>query len=135
MARAAPQHRPTDRPASTRLRVIRGHGGGPPPQAGEPPVSNAQLALLILIAFEAMIFLGLITTYFILRSGHLAWPPPDMPRVPLAVSAVNTAMLTFSALTMWRALSAVRAADLGGLRSNLVATTVLGSGFLAVQGS
>ena len=135
MARAMPQHPSTDRPVGTRLRVIRGHGGGPPPQAWEPPVSNAQLAILILIAFEAMIFLGLITTYFILRSGHLAWPPPDMPRLPLAVSAVNTAMLTFSALTMWRALSAVRAADLGGLRSNLVATTVLGSGFLAVQGS
>ena len=135
MARALSQHRPTDRSAPTRLRVIRGHGGGPPPQTWEPPVSNAQLAILILIAFEAMVFLGLITAYFILRSGHLAWPPPDMPRLPLAVSAVNTGMLTFSAFTMWRALSAVRAADLGGLRSGLMATTVLGVGFLGVQGS
>ncbi len=123
------------RPGTTRLRVIRGHGGGPPAQPWEPPVSNAQLAILILIAFEAMVFLGLITAYFILRSGHMAWPPPDMPRLPLAVSAVNTLMLTCSAFTMWRALAAVRAADLAGLRSNLVASTVLGCLFLAVQGS
>ena len=108
---------------------------GGPPRASEPPISNAQLAILIFIAFEAMIFMGLISAYFVLRSGHMAWPPPDMPRLPLAVSAVNTVMLTFSAFTMWRALSAVRRADVAGLRSGLVATAVLGGGFLAVQGS
>jgi heme/copper-type cytochrome/quinol oxidase subunit 3 len=136
MARAVSQHRPTDSHETPRLRVIQGHGGGPPPQTWEPPVSNAQLAILIVIAFEAMVFVGLITTYFVLRSSnHLAWPPPDMPRLPLAVSSVNTVMLTLSAFTMWRARSAIRAADEAGLRSSLTATTVLGVGFLAVQGS
>src|SRR5262249_46062543 len=41
----------------------------------------------------------------------------------------------FSAFTMSRATTAVRTGSPEGLRSALVATAVLGTGFLAVQGS
>lgn len=112
-----------------------GFGDGPPTGIHEPPVSNGQLAVLIFIAFETMIFAGLITAYWVLRANSFIWPPPDLPRLPLAVTWVNTAMLLVSAYTMSRAAAAVRAGSQDGLRSALLATAVLGVGFLAVQGS
>ncbi len=136
-ARAQPQQRPVESGVERRLTVVRGFGGGGPPAAEilEPPISNTQLAVLILIAFEIMGFVGLITAYWVLRSGSFAWPPPNLPRLPLAVTAVNTAMLIVSAATMSRAVSAIRAGSQDGLRSALLATVVLGVGFLAIQGA
>lgn len=112
-------------------------GDGPPPTV--PPIANAQLAILILIVFETMAFVGLVTAYWVLRTNSFAWPPPNLPRLPLSVTWVNTAMLLFSALTMSRATAAVREPHVDGtagrLRSALLATAVLGAGFLAVQGT
>ena len=123
-------------PATPQLRVIPGFGGGPPPSGvRQPPVSNAQLAILILIAFETMMFVGLMTAYFVLRAGSLTWPPHDLPRLPLAVTWVNTAVLSFSAFTMWRAVAAVRHDRCDAMRSALLATAVLGTGFVVVQGT
>jgi cytochrome c oxidase subunit III len=137
--------------AATKLKVVRpepsraglhravavpGFGGGPPPRSlPAPPISNAQLGMAVFMAFETMVFVGLVTAYLILRGKSFAWPPPDLPRLPLAVTWVNTAMLLFSAFTMSRATAAIRAANQHGLRSALVATALLGTGFLAVQGS
>lgn len=145
MAHALPQHRSLEGAAPRRLAVIPGFGGGPPTSVGQPPVSNAQLAVLILIAFEVMTFAGLLTAYWVLRASSFAWPPPDLPRLPLAVTWVNTGMLLFSAWTMSRATAAVRALPASegsgagvrqeALRSALLTTAVLGTAFLAVQGT
>lgn len=136
MAHPLRQHHSIEGTATPRLTVIRGFGGGnPPPGKWQPPISNAQLGVLIFIAFETMIFAGLVTAYWVLRSGSFAWPPPNLPRLPLAVTWVNTVMLIFSAATMSRAVTAIRADSQPGLRAALIATAVLGVGFLAVQGS
>jgi cytochrome c oxidase subunit III len=135
MARVAALPRRTERPPQ-RPPVARRFGdGGPPADLRQPPVASAQLAILIFIAFETMIFMGLLTAYWVLRSNSFAWPPPDLPRLPLAVTWVNTGMLLLSAFTMSRASAAIRVADQQGLRIGLLATTVLGVGFLAIQGS
>jgi cytochrome c oxidase subunit 3 len=115
--------------------VLPGFGDGAPARVAAPPVSNAQLGMLVFIAFETMVFIGLVSAYWVLRVKSFTWPPPDLPRLPLAVTWVNTVMLLVSALTMSRATAAVRVDNQAGLRSALVATTVLGVGFLAVQGS
>jgi cytochrome c oxidase subunit III len=137
MARTQPQEPADDRGVPRRLILVRGSGGGGPPVPvqREPPISNAQLGVLIFIAFETMIFAGLVTAYWVLRSGSFAWPPPNLPRLPLAVTSVNTAMLGFSAVTMSRAVKAIRVGSQAGLHSALVATAVLGAGFLVIQGS
>jgi len=137
--------------AATRLQPVRLHpvtqgvdhlaaipgfrDGGPPTGVVSPPISNAQLGMLIFIAFETMLFIGLVTAYWVLRVKSFTWPPPDLPRLPLAITWMNTLMLLVSALTMSRAVAAVRTDNQAGLRSALVATSVLGVGFLAVQGS
>ena len=137
MPRPQPQEQPNTRRVERRFVVVRGYGSGGPsaPAVRQPPISNAQLGLLVFIAFETMIFAGLVTAYWVLRSRSFAWPPPNLPHLPLAVTAVNTAMLSFSALTLSRAVKATHVDNHAGLRSALVATGVLGTGFLAIQGS
>src|SRR6266852_399343 len=120
VVRSAPVKAPARRPA------VPGFGGGPPPiRLPAPPISNAQLGMVVFMAFETMVFVGLVTAYLILRGKSFVWPPPDLPRLPLAVTWVNTALLLFSAFTMSRATAAIRASNQPGLRSGLVATAVL----------
>jgi heme/copper-type cytochrome/quinol oxidase subunit 3 len=109
----------------------------PPPRARQesaPPVSNARLAMIVLIAAESMLFAGLIGTYLVFRLSAPTWPPRDQPRLPLAVTTVNTVLLLSSTLPMRRALRADRGGDRRALVRALGLTAVLGAGFLAVQG-
>jgi len=136
MARAAQHVEPIKDPRPRSLTVIHGFGGGPPGTvARQPVIHNLQIGVLVFIAFEIMAFSGLITAYLVLRAGSFAWPPPDLPRLPVAVTWVNTSVLLFSAYTMWRALKAIRVGSQSGLRSALLVTAVLGSIFLIVQGT
>ena len=98
-----------------------------------PPVSNARIAMLVVIAAEAMLFAGLIGTYLVFRLSQ-KWPPPDLPRLPLALTTVNTGVLLASVVPMTRALRAVRRNDRATLVRSLVATALLGATFLLVQG-
>ncbi len=112
-------------------------GGGPPslPPQAEPAISNARMGMIMLIAAELMFFTGLIGAFLVFRFGSVTWPPVDQPRLPIAVTAVNTAILLLSALTMRRAIGAVRGGDLQGLWVRLGMTALLGTAFLLVQGS
>ena len=136
MAGAVQHAEPIKGPPPRRLTVIRGFGGGPPPpQPVRPVISNAQLGILVFIAFETMTFLGLIIAYLVTRAGSFAWPPPHLPRLPVAVTAVNTAVLLFSGYTMHGGARAIRAGRQHGLRLALAVTAILGGAFLLVQGT
>lgn len=104
------------------------------PRAVVPVVSNARLAMLVVIAAESMLFAGLVGMYLVFRLSARAWPPPDQPRLPLAVTCANTAILLASLVPMTRAVRAVRGADRAALVRNLGWTALLGGVFLAVQG-
>jgi cytochrome c oxidase subunit III len=90
--------------------------------------------MLIFLGAEAMFFAGLIGAFLVLRFGSATWPPPGQPYLPLGLTGVNTGVLLLSAYTMRRALRAVRGEDYGGLVQWLLATGLLGSLFLGVQG-
>jgi heme/copper-type cytochrome/quinol oxidase subunit 3 len=102
--------------------------------ARRPVVENGVLAMAVFLATEVMLFAGLVSAFLILRAGAPAWPPPGQPRLPVAVTAINTAVLLASAWTMQRAAGAA-----GGERAALLrwlaATTALGATFLVVQGA
>ena len=112
-------------------------GGGPPAPpvtSEEPIVSNARLALLMFLAAEAMFFAGLIGAFLVFRLGSAAWPPPFQPRLPVAVTGVNTVILLLSGLTMRLALRAIRLGRPERLMRCLLTTVLLGGLFLAIQG-
>ncbi len=100
-----------------------------------PPVSNALIAVLALLVAETMLFSGLIGAYLVFRVGTTAWPPPNLPRLPLAVTWVNTFVLIASGITMVAARRAARRDDQRALRRGLATTAALGITFLLVQGS
>jgi cytochrome c oxidase subunit 3 len=98
-------------------------------------IPNAVLGVLIFLGAEAMLFAGLMSAYLVLRAGSVAWPPPDQPRLPVAVTAINTLILLCSGYTMARAHAAVRRNQSTELRRWMTATALLGGIFLLVQGS
>lgn len=116
------------------------HGRSPHPgarsdQSERPFISSAMLAIMMLIASEMMLFSGLIGSFLIFRLQAAFWPPPALPRLPIAVTWVNTFVLLSSALTMTLALRAAHRSRQRLLRRYLLATLALGVTFLAVQGS
>lgn len=113
---------------------VRDFDGGGPTAAAEPPISNAVLAVVLLMGSEIMLFTGLIGAFVLFRTSAAAWPPPGQPLLPLGVTLFNTALLLASAVTMVRAYAAVRRGDAFGLRSGVAVTAVLGSVFVLVQG-
>ncbi len=104
-------------------------------QRERPFISSGMLAIMMLIASEMMLFSGLIGSFLIFRLQAAFWPPPALPRLPIAVTWVNTFVLLSSAVTMTLALRAVHRSRQRLTRRYLLATLALGVTFLAVQGS
>src|SRR5580704_12889563 len=104
-------------------------------QVERPFISSAMLAVMMIIASEMMLFSGLIGSFLVYRMASAFWPPPGLPRLPIAVTWVNTFVLLSSALTMTLAIRAAHRSRQRLLRRYLLATLALGVTFLAVQGS
>jgi len=104
-------------------------------EPGASPLSNARVGMVVFLVFESMFFAALIAAYLIFRLRTAIWPPADLPNLPLMVTWLNTGVLALSAYTMHRARVAHRAGDRPRLERNLKATALLGTLFLAVQGS
>ena len=109
-----------------------GSGGD---QIERPFISSGMIAIMMLIASEMMLFSGLIGSFLIFRLQAAFWPPPALPRLPIAVTWVNTFVLLSSALTMTLALRAAHRSRQRLTRRYLLATLALGVTFLAVQGT
>jgi heme/copper-type cytochrome/quinol oxidase subunit 3 len=89
----------------------------------------------MLILAEVMFFGGMVAAFLMLRMNATEWPPPEQPRLPVGVTAVNTAVLLASSVTAAWALRAARADNRRGLVTWLGRTAILGSVFLLVQGA
>ena len=97
-------------------------------------MSNARLAMIVLIAGESMLFAGLIGAFLVFRLAARDWPPRDLPRLPLGITAANSAVLFGTIIPMQRALRAARRYDRRRLARSLGETALLGGTFLLVQG-
>ena len=114
---------------------VNGHGDGESwSSGGRPFISNARLGMLMLLCSEGVFFGGLIIAFLDLRLGAAQWPPPGQPRLPVGLTALNTAVLLLSSYMMGRARGAARAGDRSLLVRRLGLTWGLGGLFLVVQG-
>ena len=113
-----------------------GGGEGPDREPGprRPLLDNVRLAMLFLICGEVMFFGGLVSAFFVLRATSALWPPPLQPRLPVAVTGINTLVLIASSVAMAGALQAFGRGDTRGLVRRLLIAAGLGSAFLLVQG-
>ncbi len=118
------------RTGAPELRVV---GGEVPPTP--PLMSSAVLAVAMFVIVEAMVFGGFASAFNIVKANYTPgmWPPPDQPRLPIEATAVNSLVLLASGAALW--WSGRRfASDRTGAGRWLVASVVLGSVFVAVQG-
>jgi heme/copper-type cytochrome/quinol oxidase subunit 3 len=124
-------------------RPLNGRAGPPPPPPdggdGDPepsprPLDNLKVAILFFIGAESMFFAALLSALFVLRASLPVWPPPLQPRLPIEVTAANTAVLLVSSLAMVLAARAVTRAGSRDLVRWLSVAALLGVLFLAVQG-
>ncbi len=114
-----------------------GDGGNEPvaQSSPEPPgIRTNVLGMLVFIASEAVLFLTLIVTFALARTGYPEWPPPDQPMLPVMVSFINTLVLLGSGGAMFGAWRSMRLGRLLSCRRRLTAATLLGILFLVVQG-
>src|SRR5215831_17428975 len=72
-----------------------------PPPPGAPPISNARIAVATLLVAETMFFSGLIGAYLVFRVGTPVWPPPNLPRLPMVVTWINTLVLMPAGSPLW----------------------------------
>ncbi len=99
-----------------------------------------RLGLWLFLLSEIMLFGAFFASYVGTRLGNAdcalgvsAWP--EAGHLPgLALAALNTLLLLTSSYTMVRAISAAHRGNRPLFRANLLATTLLGAGFLAVKG-
>ncbi len=110
--------------------IVGNPASAPPRRAG---VTSGALGMVLFLATEAMFFTGLISAFLVLRSQIGGWPPPGQPRLPVAITGFNTALLLLSGYTMLRAVRLSRVAP-GQVVRWLLATALLGAAFLAIQG-
>ena len=111
-----------------------GPNGDDPPHRPGSSLSNANLAMLMLLGAETMLFAVLLAAFFVLRAASPVWPPANLPRLPLLITGMNTLVLLYSAVTMRSALRAMRRWESRKGARLLLLTIVLGSAFLAIQG-
>jgi len=121
-----------------RAAVISGPGGltAVPPPPRRKLVEDAVLGMALFLFAEAMLFAGLISAFAIVKNavdGGL-WPPPGQPRLPVAMTGVNTLALLASGVALYFAGKALRERGAPAAKPLLLATVGLGGFFVAVQG-
>jgi heme/copper-type cytochrome/quinol oxidase subunit 3 len=111
-----------------------GDDDGREPAPRRPRLDNVRLAMLFFLGAETMFFAGLVSAFLVLRLAAPLWPPPLQPRLPVAVTGLNTLVLLASSAAMIGAMRARLGGDQAGLVRRLGLTALLGTLFLAVQG-
>ena len=92
-----------------------------------------RLGLIMFLAAESMIFLGLFGYYLAARSLIPVWPPAGTPKLELLLPGVNTIILISSSFVMHNGDVAVKKNDVKGMRTWLGITAAMGAIFLCGQ--
>ncbi|MGH9135501.1 MAG: cytochrome c oxidase subunit 3 [Acidimicrobiales bacterium] len=82
------------------------------------------------ITTEAMLFAGLLSSYFYLQATSEEWPLGGLPHPQLGVVSVFSAVLLGSSAPVWWAERAIARDDVAGLRAGLAVAWVMGAAFL-----
>jgi len=107
---------------------------GPPEAHQSSRIDRQTLGILLFIVSEIMLFGAFFASYFFIRvvANEGGWPPEPY-ELPVAVAAVNTAILISSSFTVHWALECARSGNRRGMQMGLAATWLLGATFLFIQ--
>jgi cytochrome c oxidase subunit 3 len=94
---------------------------------------SSYLGMVLMLGSWSLLFGGLFFAYAGVRMSAIAWPPPGVPKLPLALPAANTAILGLSSWTAQRALNAIRQGRRSEMQALFAVTVFLGALFLGLQ--
>lgn len=98
--------------------------------------SDGVIGMIFLLATEAMFFAGLISAYIVNQAAAKVWPPYGQPRLPIEITALNTAILIASAVIIFIFSNNFKSNHITGNSRKLLAITILLGGiFVVVQGT
>jgi cytochrome c oxidase subunit 3 len=89
--------------------------------------------MVIFLGSWAMMFGSLFFAYGMVRARATAWPPPDLPELPLALPGLNTAVLAASSVMLQLAVRWLRLGKTRWVGPGLAASLALGTLFLCLQ--
>jgi cytochrome c oxidase subunit 3 len=95
--------------------------------------STSVLGMIIALGAWAMMFGALFFMYAGMRSHALTWPPPGIPRLPVALPAVNTVVLLASSGAIAQGIRSLARGQRRALSAWLAVASVLGATFLVLQ--
>lgn len=102
-----------------------------PPRARED--TTAYVGMIVFLASWAMMFAAMFFAYAFVRARSAAWPPSDLPELPVALPALNTLVLFASSASQQYGITAIRRGSSRRLGWALLGTVGLGTVFLALQ--
>src|ERR1700733_695461 len=94
---------------------------------------TSYLGMVIMPGSWSILFGGLFFAYVGVRMSAPVWPPPGVPKLPVALPAVNTLILAVSSVTAQGALAAIRRSRRDQMRALFGVTVILGALFLSLQ--
>jgi len=101
----------------------------------KPPIANGVLGIIIFVVTEVMFFAALISSYLVLRSGAVEWPPWGQPRLPVLATGFNTLVLLLSGWVLFKAHRTFSRTDgVPAARKLLGISILLGLFFILFQG-
>ena len=104
------------------------------PASGRKALPNSVLGMVVFVLTEMMFFGALISAYLIVKSGNVMWPPPDQPRLPITLVAINTLFLCTSGVMVYLSNKALAAGDEVASKQQLLRAIFFGAVFVFVQG-
>jgi cytochrome c oxidase subunit 3 len=94
---------------------------------------TARIGMTVFLGSWAMMFGSLFFAYGIVRSHSPFWPPPGLPRPPLLLPALNTAVLAASGWSLHFALKSIARERVRLAAMAIAGAAALGALFLALQ--
>ena len=101
----------------------------PPPSTGIP---SHRLAMIIFLVAEAMLFIGLVGAYLVLRKTVPMWPPEGQPLLPMWAGATNLILLAVGSGAIHQAVRGARRASHFRIVRGISLCLATGVAFLAV---
>lgn len=108
----------------------------PTPSSRKKAIEDEVLGVIIFIITELMFFTALISAYLVIKAATgNTWVPPANIRLPIAMTALNTAVLLASGWVCFQAGRAYEMAQARDRSQKLFATAMLlGVVFVSIQG-
>jgi cytochrome c oxidase subunit 3 len=113
------------------------HGGVHADEPDQLYIETRDLRLqgfLLFLVSDCVLFSSFIFAYLYLRNSGQGWPPPGIPRLDVPFAAWNSVLLFGSGATMHYALENWKHNNFMKYMLCLIATIILGVGFLGGQG-